>query len=345
LNGEPGTDEPKIQNLRTHNLRTRNPEPMNPAPKIVDLSRIDFDDDAFLITTGKKRDDLMGSIKYLGLLNPPVLLEKETGYTIISGFRRVEACRRLNRFELSARVLDSDTDRFKCVTYAVADNAFQRPLNIIEKSRCFSMLSGYYKSIDSLAEALPILGLSEHPSMIKKIKVVYDMTELLQNSLLSNTIALATALELVELSKADAQGLISLFNALSLSLNKQREILTMVKEIAVREDKSITQVLDASHLKNILMDKDLDKNQKARKIRIYLKQRRFPAIATAEQSFQQHLKKLNLGKGMELIPPVNFEGSTYTLKLTFNHLNELKKLKNTLDIFTENPHLKKIVSD
>ena len=318
---------------------------MNFKEKIIDLTRIDFEDDSFRITTGKNINDLMGSIKCLGLLNLPVLLEKETGYAIISGFRRMEACRRLNWVELSARVLPSNTNSFECVTFAVADNAFQRPLNIIEKTKCFNMLARFYKDVDSMSEALPLLGFSEHPAMIKKIKKVYHMPEPLQNSILSNTIALATALELSELPKADIRGLIGLFNALSLSLNKQREILTMVKEISIREDKSIAQVLDTPHLKNILRDKDLDKNQKARNIRKYLKQRRFPAVTTAEQSFRQHLKKLNLGKGMELIPPVNFEGSTYTLKLTFNHLDELKNLKNTLEIFTENPHFKKIVND
>jgi ParB family transcriptional regulator, chromosome partitioning protein len=313
--------------------------------KIVDPSRIDFDDDSFRITTGKQLDDLMASIKQLGVLNPPVLLEKETGYTIISGFRRVQACRRLNWSELKARVLDSDVGKFKCVTYAVSDNAFQRPLNIIEKSKCFNMLYEFYKDVDSLAEALPALGLSEHPAMIKKIKTVYDMPGSLQNCLLSNTIALAVALELADLSATDAQGLVSLFNALNLSLNKQREILTMVKEIAIREDVSVIQVLEAPHLKNILKNRDLDKNQKARKIRIYLKLRRFPAITTAEQSFQKHINKLNMGKGMELIPPANFEGSTYTLKLTFNTLKELKNLKTKLNVVLENPHLKKIVSD
>jgi ParB family transcriptional regulator, chromosome partitioning protein len=313
--------------------------------KIVDLIRIDVEDDSFRITAGNNIGDLMDSIKCLGLLNLPVLLEKESGYTIISGFRRVQACRRLNWRQLSARVLPSDTDRFACVTIAVADNAFQRPLDIIEKSKCINMLSGFCKDVDAMAEVLPKLGLFEHPAMIKKIKMVYDMPESLQNSILSNTIALATALALAELSKADARGFIRLFDALSMSLNKQREILTMVQEIAIREDKSITQVLGTPHLKNILEDKDLDKNQKARNIRTYLKQRRFPAVTAAEQSFRRHLKKLNLGKGMELIPPANFEGSTYTLKLTFNHLNELKILKNTLEVFTENPHLKKIVGD
>jgi ParB family transcriptional regulator, chromosome partitioning protein len=319
-------------------------KPMLFHEKIVNLSQIDMDDDSFRITTEQKFDNLVVSIEHLGLLNLPLLLEKETGYAIISGFRRIEACRRLNWFELRARVFDSDSDQFDCVKYAITDNAFQRPLNIIEKSKCFIMLSGFYKDFDSLAEALPILGLSEHPSMIQKIQTIYNMPEPLKNSVFSNTIALTMALELAELPMADAEGLVSLFNALKLSLNKQREILTMVKEIAIRENLSVVEVLNAPHLKNILENKDLDKNQKARKIRLQLKQRRFPAMTTAEQNFQKHLKKLSLGKGMELIPPANFESSTYTLKLAFNNMKDLKNQKTAFDVFIENPHIKKIVS-
>lgn len=312
--------------------------------KIINLAQIDIDDNFFRITTELKVDDLMMSIKHLGLLNFPLLLEKESGYAIISGFRRIEACRRLNWFELSARVLGSDADRFHCVNYAITDNAFQRPLDIIEKSKCFKMLSEFYKDIDSLAEALPALGLSEHPSMIKKIQTVYDMPKSLQNSLHSNAITLAMALELAELAMDDAEGLISLFNTLKLSLNKQREILTTVKEIAVREDIPVIQVLSSLQLKSILINKDLDSNLKSRKIRAYLKRRRYPAITSAEKIFQNHLQKLNPEKGLEFIPPVNFEGSTYTLKLTFKNLKELKKLQSNLDGFIENPYLKKIVS-
>jgi ParB family chromosome partitioning protein len=312
--------------------------------KIVNLSRIDTGDDSFRITSEQQVDDLMHSIKHLGVLNLPLVLEKETGYTVISGFRRIEACRRLNWLELRSRVFDSNTDRFKCIQYAITDNAFQRPLNIIEKSKCIMMLSVFFKDIESLAEALPALGISEHPAMIKKIKTIHYMSESLQKNILSNTIALAMALELAGLSMDDAEGFVNLFNALKLSLNKQREILTLMKEIAIREDMSVMQVLKEPQLKSILENKDLDKNQKASKIRIYLKQRRFPAITTAAQSFQKHFKKLNIGKGMELIPPVNFEGSAYTLKLTFNNMTDLKDLKTSLDIFIENPHLNKILS-
>ncbi len=83
--------------------------------KIVDLSEIDLGDDAFRITTERQVDDLMDSINHVGILHHPLLLKKEATYTIICGFRRIEACRRLNWSELEAMILGPDTMRLKCI--------------------------------------------------------------------------------------------------------------------------------------------------------------------------------------------------------------------------------------
>ena len=318
-------------------------QPMRFREKIVNLSQIDFSDDAFRITTEKQVDDLMRSINHVGIMHLPLLLKKETTYTIVCGFRRIEACRRLNWFKLEAMILEADTMRLKCIKYAITDNAFQRPLNLIEKSRSIEMLFDFFKDINRLSEELSVLGLSEHPSMIKKLKGICHLPEPLQNSILSNTISLSMLLELAGMSWDDAKGFITLFNTLKLSLNKQREIVTMVKEIAIREDKSILQVIEESHLKKILMNEDLDKNQKAHNIRIYLKQRRFPSIAVIEKSYEKYRQKLNLKSGFKLIPPINFESSTYTLQLSFNNMTQLKGLKTAFDALMENPYLKNIV--
>lgn len=311
--------------------------------KVVNLSQIDFNDDAFRITTEKQVNDLMHSINHVGIMHLPLLLEKEATHTIVCGFRRIEACRRLNWSKLEAMVLESDTIRLKCIKYAITDNAFQRSLNLIEKSRSIEMLSDFFKDINRLSEELSVLGLSEHPSMIKKLKGICHLPDPLQNCILSNTISLAMLLELAGMSEDDAKGFIKLFNTLKLSLNKQREIVTMAKEIAMREDKSILKVIEEYHLKKILMDEALDKNQKAHDIRIYLKQRRFPTIANIEKSYEKYRQKLNLEKGFKLIPPINFESPTYTLQLSFNNMTQLKGFKTAFDALIENPYLKKIV--
>jgi ParB family chromosome partitioning protein len=288
-------------------------------------------------------DDLMHSINHVGILNLPLLLKKETTYTIICGFRRIEACQRLDWSKLEAIILEPDTMRLECIKYAITDNAFQRPLNIIEKSRSIDMMYDFYKDINKLSKELSVLGISEHPSMIKKLKGICHLPEPIQNSILSNTISLAMVLELAGMSWDDAKGFIKFFNTLKLSLNKQREIVMLVKEIAIREDKSILQIIEESHLNKILMSEDLDKNQKVHHIRIYLKQRRFPMISSIEKSYEKYCQKLNLERGFKLIPPTNFESPTYTLQLSFNNTTQLKSLKIAFDALMENPYLKNIV--
>jgi hypothetical protein len=179
--------------------------------------------------------------------------------------------------------------------------------------------------------------------MIKKLKGICHLPEPFQNSILSNTISLPMVLELAGMSEDDAKALIILFNTLKLGLNTQREIVTLIKEIAIRDDKSILQVFEESHLNKILANKNLDKNQKVNKIRLYLKQRRFPTIAIIEKSYEKYHQKLNLDKRFKLIKPTNFESPTYTLQLSFNNMTQLKSLKTAFDDLTENPYLKKIV--
>ena len=311
--------------------------------KTVKLSRIDSGDESFRITTQKNIDNLMDSINNVGLLNLPLLIEKDSGYTVVCGFSRIEACQRLGWAGIEARIIDSDTQRLECIKYAITDNSLQRPLNLIEQSRSINMLSGFFKDFSILTKELSAMGLPDNQSIIKKIKKICHLPRSVQSGILSNTISLVMALELGRLQQEAGESFAKLFEILKLSLNKQKEILTLVKEISLREDISILKVLENNVLQEILTNEDLDRNQRIRKIRIYLKQRRFPVITTAEKEFEKQLKKLKLGNQTKLIPPDNFEGTTYILKFSFTNLIELKDRKATFDALIQNPCLKKIL--
>lgn len=311
--------------------------------KTVKLSRIDSGDESFRITTQKNIDNLMDSINNVGLLNLPLLIEKDSGYTVVCGFSRIEACQRLGWAGAEARIIDSDTQRLECIKYAITDNSLQRPLNLIEQSRSINMLSGFFKDFNILTKELSAMGLPDNQSIIKKIKKICHLPRSVQSGILSNTISLVMALELGRLQQEAGESFAKLFEILKLSLNKQKEILTLVKEISLREDISILKVLENNVLQEILTNEDLDRNQRIRKIRIYLKQRRFPVITTAEKEFEKQLKKLKLGNQTKLIPPDNFEGTTYILKFSFTNLIELKDRKATFDALIQNPCLKKIL--
>jgi hypothetical protein len=277
------------------------------------------------------------------MLNLPLLVKKKTGYKIVCGFRRIEACRHLNWADVEARVLESDTKQLECVKYAISDNSLQRPLNLIEQSRSINLLYPFFKEVSVLGKELSAMGLPDNPLIIKKIKALCHLHESIQKGILSDTISLTMALELGKLHQDAGEGFAKLFKILKLSLNKQKEILILIKEISYREDIPILQVIKNDRVQNILTNEDLDRNQKIHKIRIYLKQRRFPAITAAEKKYQNHLKKLKLGNGTKLIPPDNFEGTTYILKLFFKNLTELKDRQSSIDALIKNPSLKKIL--
>jgi len=164
----------------------------------------------------------------------------------------------------------------------------------------------------------------------------------IQKAILSNTILLPVALKLGELAPVAGTGFVALFENLKLSLNKQREVLTLVEEIALREDIPILEVLNDKRLTGMLNHPELDRNQKTRQIRLYLRKRRFPALTHAENSFDRLIKELKLGKDIKLIPPKNFEGMTYTFTFKFKDLVELKDRKASFDKIIRNPALKKI---
>ncbi len=321
----------------------------------VRLSCADSEDRTYQITTKTSVDDLTCSIKSMGLMCPPLLINRKSeignskvglsdsahcpqpgAFTIVSGFRRIAACRSLGWSDIDARVLNSDTQKLDCVKFAITDNAFQRPLNLIEMSRAVYMLSGFFKNDKKLAEAASALGILTNPSLARKLKGVCLLPGVIQDGVLSDTISLSMALELGKLEADAGVAFARLFETLKLSLNKQREIITRSMEIALREDISILNVIMGDDFQSILNNEDLDRNQKARNIRFYLKQRRFPAITRTETAFEALVKQLNLGSNVILKPPTDFEGTVYNLNLSFKDLKELKECRVSLEKIIQN---------
>lgn len=310
----------------------------------ISLSRICPDDERFRITTETSAGRLIPAIRTLGLMNAPLLLRKEDEkFTVLCGFRRIAACRELGWSRIEAAILSSDTPESECVKFAVADNSFQRALNFIEMSRAYRLLSRVFQDMRELGKEAAALGLPDNPAMIRKIQGLCLMPKAVQSGILSDTIPLPVALELGKFDTDTACAFADLFERLKPSLNKEREIISLTEEIAAREDRSPSELFEEKIFREILSDKEKDRNQKLREIRKYLKQRRFPAVCHAEEMFEQYVKELALGNSAKLIPPANFEGTEYTLNLPFRNSEELKAHQSVLDRLIRHPSLKKIL--
>ena len=311
--------------------------------RTVSLSRIDLKNDEFHITTRDDVDDLLPSIRYSGLTTPPLLIEQASGYKIVSGFRRVSACRKLGWNEIVARVLEPEPKYLDNLYLAIADNALQRPLNLIETSRALQKLASLIKSPQQLAQAASICGLPTSHSIISKVKGLSLLPQAIQNCILNGSLSLTMANELAMMETDTALDFAEVFAKLKLSLNKQKEIFTLVTEIAHCRDISIRQVLSHASVESIINDEDIDRGQKGGRLRAYLRQWRFPRIVDAERHYNAHIKKLALGRDIKLIPPKDFEGTAFTLNLTFTSIAHFKTLRSILDKANRHPSFEKII--
>ena len=317
----------------------------------IDLSSIDFEDGTFRITTQTEVRELVVVIQQLGLMHPPIVKQYDTRYRIISGFRRIAACRLMGWSRVPAFILNPDTPDDICALIAIADNSFQRPLNLVEISRSLNLLSCYFKEEKLQLKFASLLGLSEHRTHIKKIEKIFHLPEPIQDAILSETISLAVALDLAaamdstELEPDTGVALVKLFEQLGIGINKQRQLMVLLREIALRENITVQQLLGHKAMRKILDSSELDRVQKSRQIKSFLQQRRYPTIARTAKKFEAQVKKLKLGNSATLAPPRDFEGTTYTLTLRFDSHADLLDHQSKLDRIVRSEEFKRFLED
>ena len=309
----------------------------------VSLADIRSADGTFRITTRSGIADLVGSIAQIGLLHPPVLIRNFSEYKIVCGFRRIAACRQLGWSRITGALLEEPADRFQLAQLAIADNAWQRPLNLVEASRALNLLAEVCPDQTQFGKAVRVLGLPDNPAVAAKVKKICRLPRGIQEAALADTIGMSMALALGELDPPDGEALLGLFNELKVGLNRQRELLFLLEEIAHREDRSVQQLIAEKPLQEVLKNARLDRAVKRQKIRSYLQQRRYPLISKATAHFAGQVKQLKLGDDIDLIPPRNFEDKDFTMTLRFKNREELGNLKKKIEEIMVHPAFAEIL--
>lgn len=311
--------------------------------RFVEIDQIDLLDKTFQITTEPCNDTLIRSIEQIGVFHPPIVIEKNHTYYIVSGFRRVAACKALNQSHLWTWILHPDTSMAECAQIAIGDNSFQRSLNLIELSNAYHLLMNIFGELTIVAQQASLLNLSDNLTMISKLLKLKNLPIIIQKSLITGVIPLSIALDLLRFPEKEQLAFASIVNILQLSLNKQRELIGLCEEIAIRENISVMDVLLNQTVQSILNNDQADRNKKAKDLRSYLKKRRFPNLIQAELEFQEMIQSLQLDDRIHVTHPADFEGSEYNLQMSFQNITDLQTLREELDRIIKHPLLNKIL--
>jgi len=118
--------------------------------------------------------ELSESIKNHGLLQPIVVLEKEDGYLLIAGERRLRAHKLANISKIKAIIADVDIDAAKLRELALIENIQRENLNAIELANSYAELievhsitheelsSVVHKSRSQITNTMRLLSLSSY---------------------------------------------------------------------------------------------------------------------------------------------------------------------------------------
>ena len=185
--------------------------------------------------------------------------------------------------EVNCQIIASDVKPGHCARIAIADNAMQRDLNLLEQANAIALLSQDYTDNGVLVQAANECGLSVNRDMVEKLLKIVEMSQQLRQALLDGAIALPVALKIVEMDDpTQSDALVQLLCELKLGLNRQREIMDWILAVTKRDGVNIIQVLESGKLHDLRNDLKMDASHKRQIIRNYIKRLRYPTIAKHE---------------------------------------------------------------
>lgn len=309
----------------------------------IEIQRINTEDTFYKITTCNEIDKISDSVRDIGIINPPVLVNEKDRFSIVSGFRRIKAAIQSGLSHIPVKTINSAKESIECAKIAISDNSFHRTLNQIEQARAIHLLTCFYRSPEEILDIAAGLGLPANPSMIQKLITIYRTDKHIQDYILSDTLSMTTALLIDKLNEKHQLPIARFIHSLNVSLNIQREVLILLTEISRRENRDLLELLAEKSITDIMNDTNMEVRQKAAQIRKLLRKRRFPELTRAEDTFSDCIKKLKLGQSVKLIPPKDFEGTTYLFQISYNSYEDLLHQQIQLEAVIGNPILKQIL--
>jgi len=305
----------------------------------IPMSEIDLSDTGFRIT-GPHYDiePLSASIFQYGIMVAPLVLWGPDKYSVVSGFRRIEAARHAGLSRITCRVLPAGHN-LDAAMAAVTENAFSRELTPAELIRATALLLRFMDAKGIAKNAASIFNRPLNTGYINTLARIHAMPDSVLDLLDQGRISIKACKNLVSMDPETRTEFLHLFSLIKVSSGLQMEIITWAKEICALEKISLSRLIQESPLGGNGSDgpgpagSDLghrDMSALGKQFKAFLAQRRFPALTAAKDQTREQIKMLELDSGLQLVVPENFEGMVYAMQMEFKNMDEFKTRLNRL---------------
>ena len=296
----------------------------------IPVSEIDLSDTGFRIT-GLHHDieHLSASISQYGIMVAPLVLCGSDKYSVVSGFRRIEAARYAGLSRITCRVMPAG-EKSVAAMAAVIENAFSRELTPAELVRATALLFRFMDAESIAKNATSIFNRPLNTAYINTLSRIHAMPDSVLDLMDEGKISIKACKSLVSMDAESMTEFLHLFSLIKVSSGIQMEIIAWAKEICALEKMSLSTLIQESPLGGKESDEHRDMSALGKQFKAFLAQRRFPAVTAAKNQAQEHIKALELDSGLQLAVPENFEGLVYAMQMEFKNMDEFKTRLNRL---------------
>ena len=311
-----------------------------PCYRQVRLQDINLTDRSYTLNPFPKKpeQDLLQNISNFGILQPPLLLEKQDRtFIVLSGRRRIAAYLQIDKTQecppdkvdchLTALVIPFREEKIEKKHHLfrtlLQHQLLSGSLTVIEQAIFFQKATLVLEEQDVLT-LLPVLGLKAKPHIPGELISLLDLDPAVQRGLHSGIIAQRSGKKLSRFSSVDQERLAEVIDIYQLGGSKQQKLIDRFFQLTQREQVSVEILL--SRWWDREKDKQLNGPQKTSSLLRWLERECQPRLTQAEEEFKKFSNQLQLPAGVRLEHSRSFEEVQVTLNMDFSSKEELARI-------------------
>ena len=280
-------------------------------------------DERFRISYYFSTERMMNSLREIGLINPPLVTVRNSRFVLVAGWKRVLACLKLSFPSILVKVSE-EKDDLQNFLMAIHENLATRDFSLVEKAEIIRKLKTFgIKKNQVMKDYLPLLDIPANSSFYEKYLALAELESDLKKVIHEKDIPFSV-LQVFLGMKPEAQELVMPI-LVPLGQNKQKEILEDLQEISQRENIAAEGILKTVEILHIQSSDKLSSLQKADKIRILLRKRRYPSFSSWKESFDLTLRKMQWPEEIALKHSPFFEDEDISVTFSFKNKKEFEE--------------------
>ncbi len=278
---------------------------------------------------------LWQSLQTIGIIHKPILLETATGFfDILCGLKRIGFFKETFQQDESIEclVIAKNTAKQILLDTLLFDQSSYSPLSLAEKARFIEICTRFFSKQDIVSLYLDKLHLRKQLSTIDELASILNQDPTIISEIHAGRLQEKIIGELLRLPVgSDRLAMALLFKELGLGEGKQKKLFTQIRDLAFRQNASITEFLKTQTISKILNHQVLNVPQKQQHLNHYLQQQLCPMHEKTEDDFLQQVRALHLSSRCSVTHIPSFEKDEITLSITFDNFSQCARMAPLID--------------